>query len=175
MQLHRGQPTKLRHPWDSPGKNAGVGCHFLLQLCVHCYLLTKFVTKLAHLDSFQDVFSLSGLWIYCGQFPFYLLCIPLLLYIMGTFVVAQSLSPVQLFVTPWTAGIQASLSFTVSLSFLKLMPTESVIPSNHSIFCHKLLLLPSIFPSIMVFFNKSALLIRWPKYQSFSFSISPSN
>ena len=82
---------------------------------------------------------------------------------------------VQLFVTPWTAARQASLSITNSQSLLKLMPIESVIPSNHLVLCHPLLLLPSIFPSIRVFSNDSVLRIRWPKYQSFSFSISPSN
>ena len=70
--------------------------------------------------------------------------------------------------------LQASLSFTISQSLLKLMPIESVMPSNHLILCHPLLLLPSIFPSIRVFSNESALHIRWPKYWSFSFSISPS-
>ena len=77
--------------------------------------------------------------------------------------------------TPWTAAYQASLSFTISQCLLKLMSIESVMTSNHLIFCHPLLLLPSIFPSIMVFSNESALCIRWPKYWSFSFSISPSN
>ena len=75
--------------------------------------------------------------------------------------------------TPWTAAHQASLSITISRSLLKLMSFESVMPSNHLIFCHPLLLLPSIFPSIKVFSNESALPIRWPKY--WSFSISPSN
>ena len=78
-------------------------------------------------------------------------------------------------VTPWTAACQASLSITNSWSLLKLMPIESVMPCNHLILCHPLLLPPSIFPSIRVFSNDSALLIRWPKYWSFSFSISPSN
>ena len=87
----------------------------------------------------------------------------------------QSLSCVRLFVTPWTAACQASLSFTNSWSLLKLMPIESVMPSNHLILCHPLLLLPSIFPTIRVFSNESTLCIRWPKYWSFSFSISPSN
>ena len=88
----------------------------------------------------------------------------------------QSLSRVRLFVTPWTAACQASLSITNSQSLLKLMSIESVMPSNHLIFCHPLLLPPSIFPSIRVFSNESVLLhIRWPKYWSFSFSISPSN
>ena len=86
----------------------------------------------------------------------------------------QSLSHVWLFVTPWTAACQASLSITSSWSLLKLMSIESVMPSNCLILCHPLLL-PSIFPSIRVFSNESALCIRWPKYRSFSFSISPSN
>ena len=90
-------------------------------------------------------------------------------------VVVQSLSHVWLFVTPWTAECQAFLSFTISWSLLKLMPIELVMLSNHLIFSHSLLLLPSIFPSIRVFFNESALLIRWPKYWSFSISVSPCN
>ena len=91
------------------------------------------------------------------------------------FSLVQSLSRVQLFATPWTAAHQASLSIPNSQSSLKLMPIESVRPSNHLILCHPLLLLPSIFPSIRVFSNESALRIRWPKYWSFNFNISPSN
>ena len=87
----------------------------------------------------------------------------------------QSLSYVRLFVTPWTASRQASLSITNSWSLLKLMPIESVMPSNHLIFCHPLLLPPSFFPSLRVFSNESVLRVRWPKYWSFTFSISPSN
>ena len=87
----------------------------------------------------------------------------------------QWLSCVRLFVTPWTAARQASLSITNSQSSLKLMPIESVMPSNHLILCCPLLLLPSIRPSIRVFSNESVLPIRWTKYWSFSFSISPSN
>ena len=87
----------------------------------------------------------------------------------------QLLSRVQLFATPWTAAHQASLSITNSQSLFKLMSIESVIPSNHLILCHPLLLLPSIFPSIRVFSSESVLCIRWPKYWSFSFSVSPSN
>ena len=89
------------------------------------------------------------------------------------FVVVQLLSHVQLFVTPWTAARQASLSFTTSQSLLKLMSNESVIPSNHLVLCHPLLLLPSVLPSLRVFSNELALHIRWPKY--WRFSISPSN
>ena len=87
----------------------------------------------------------------------------------------QLLSRVELFLTPWTAARQASLSITSSQSLLKLISIESLMPSNHLILCHPLLLSPSIFPSIRVFYNESALHIRWPKYWSFSFSISPSN
>ena len=88
-----------------------------------------------------------------------------------TFSSVQLLSHVQLFATPWTAACQASLSITNSWSLLKLMPIESVMPSNHLILCRPLLL-PSIFPNIRVFSNKSVLHIRWPKYWSFSFSLS---
>ena len=88
--------------------------------------------------------------------------------------IVHSLSPARLSVTPWTAASQASLSFTTSWSLLKLTSTESVTPSNHLVLCC-LLLLPSVFLSIRVFSNESVLHIRWPKYWSFSFSISPSN
>ena len=90
-------------------------------------------------------------------------------------VVVQSPSCVLLFVTPWTAALQASLSFTVSHSLLKLMSVESAMPSNHLILCCPLLLLPSIFPSIRVLSNDSVLHIRWPTFWSFSFSISPAD
>ena len=91
------------------------------------------------------------------------------------FSLVQSLSRVQLFATPWTAAHQASLSITNYQSLLKLMSIKLVMPSNHPILCHPLLLLPSIFPSIRVFSDESVLHIRWPKYWSFSFSISPFN
>ena len=87
-------------------------------------------------------------------------------------IVVQSLSRVQLFVMPWTAERQASLSITSSWSLLKLMSIESVMPPNHLILCRPLLLLPSIFPSIRVFSNESVLHISWPKYWNFGFSIS---
>ena len=87
----------------------------------------------------------------------------------------QLLSCVRLFVTPWAAVHQASLSITNSWSLLKFMAIESVIPSNHLTLCHPLFLLPSVFPSIRVFSSESVLHIPWPKYWSFSFSISPSN
>ena len=94
---------------------------------------------------------------------------------MNQFSSVQSLSRVQLFVTPWTAAHQASLSITSSQSSPKLMCIKSVIPSSHLILCHPLLLSPSIFPSISVFSSELTLHIRWPKYCSISFSISPSN
>ena len=90
-------------------------------------------------------------------------------------IVVQSLGHVQLCATPWTPARQASLSFTIARSLPKLMSIESVMPFNHLVLCHPLLLLPSFFPSIKVFSNESALRIRWPKYWSFSFSISPSS
>ena len=96
-------------------------------------------------------------------------------YIKNNFSSVQSLSRVQLFATPWIAARQASLSITNSWSLLKLMSIESVMPSSHLILCHPLLLLPLIPPSIRVFSNKTTLRMRWPKYWSFSFSISPSN
>ena len=87
----------------------------------------------------------------------------------------QSLNCVRLFVTPWTVARHASLSITNSQSLHKLMPIGSVMPPNHLILCHPLLLPPSIFPSIRIFSNESALRIKWPKYWSFSFNISPSS
>ena len=87
----------------------------------------------------------------------------------------QSRNHVRLFATPWTAACLVSLSITNSRSLLKLRSIESVLPSNHLILCHPLLLLPSIFPSIRVFSSESVLCIRWPEYWSFSFSVSPSN
>ena len=95
--------------------------------------------------------------------------------VMVRFRSVQLLSRVRLFATPWTAARQASLPVTNSRSSPKPMSIESVMPSNHLIFCRPLLLLPSIFPSIRVFSNESALCIRWPKYWSFSFNINPSN
>ena len=98
-----------------------------------------------------------------------------LLGMRGRFSSVQLLSCVQLFATPWTTAHQASLSITNSHSLPKFMFIEPVMPTNHLILCHPLLLLPSIFPSIRVFSNESALHISWPKYWSFFFNISPSN
>ena len=91
------------------------------------------------------------------------------------FAAVQLLSRVQLFATLWTAALQASLSLTIFRSLLTLMPIKSVMPSNHLILCHPLLVPPSIFPSIRVFSSELALCTRCPKYWSFSFTISPSN
>ena len=104
-------------------------------------------------------------------------CLPLQSEIGGQvegFSSVQSISGIRLFSTPWIAARQASLSITISRSSLRLMSIESVMPSSHLILCHPLLLLPPIPPSIRVFSNESTLRIRWPKYWSFSFSISPS-
>ena len=105
------------------------------------------------------------------QLTYFLLAVRLCIQLSSV----QLLSHVRCFATSWTAARQDSLSITNSQSLLKLMSIESVMPSNHLILCHPLLLLPSIFPSIRVFSNESALHITWPKYWSFSFNISPSN
>ena len=97
------------------------------------------------------------------------------MFLSSVFSSVQSLSCVRLFATPWTAARQASLSITNSRSLPKLMSIESVMPSNHLILCHPLLLPPSVFPSIRVFSDGSVFCIRWPKYWGFNCSISPSN
>ena len=109
-----------------------------------------------------------------GNYPKSILVYKALSTVSGI-VIVQSLNSVRLFVTPWTAACQDFLSFIISWSLLKLMSIELVMPSNHFTLCRPLLLLPSIFPSIRVFSNESALLIRWSKYWGFSFSIGPSN
>ena len=136
LRPHGLQPTMLLCPWDFPGKNTRVGCHFLLQEIfliqgltqVSCIIGRHFATRKAQVQ-FSSVQLLSRVW---------------------------------LFMTPWTTAHHASLSTTNSWSLLKLISIESVMPSNHLILCHRLLLLPSIFPSIKVFSNESALHIRWP-------------
>ena len=132
----------------------------LILLTTFTFRLDEFVTK----RIFSDLLTVS---LDTGKLP--------RLQMEVQFSSVQSLSCVQLFATTWTAACQASLSITNSQSLLKLISIESVMPSNHLILCHPLLLLPSIFPSIRVFSNESVLHIRWPKYWSFSFSISPSN
>ena len=112
---------------------------------------------------------------FLGEYYYFLQCGLQITYIGITQGEVQLLSHVQLFATPWTVACQATLSFTISCSLLKLMSIESVMPSNYLILCHPLLLLPLIFPSIRVFSNESVLCIRWPKYWSFSFSLSPSS
>ena len=109
-----------------------------------------------------------------GNNIIYFKCYPFVL-VLYFFVVVQSLSCVQLFATPWTAACQASLSFTIFWSLLKLICIELVMPSNHLILHRPFLLLPSVCSSLRVFSNESALCFRWAKYQSFSFSISSSN
>ena len=121
------------------------------------FILKKTALKMVHKDNTENFSPI------CPSAGCLLVEAMLLLYI------------VQLFATTWTTACQASLSITNSWNLLKLMSIESVMPSNHLILCHSLLLLPSIFPSIRVFSNGSALCIRWPKYWTFSFNISPSN
>ena len=112
---------------------------------------------------------------YLGTITSCRLCWIFLLCLLPVVVFVQSLSHVWLFVIPWAAARQAPLSSTISQSWLKFVSIESVMVSNHLILCGSLLLLPSVFPSIRVFSSEWALCSRWPKYQSFSFSISPSN
>ena len=185
----RRQPTRLPCPWDSPGKNTGVGCHFLLQC-----MKVKSESEVAQLcptlsdpmdfslpgSSIHGIFqarvlewgaiintNLDGTWCFLALFK--KLKLPL------QFSSGQFLSCVWFFVTPWIAACQASLSIANSQSSPKLMCIESVMPSCHLILCGPLLLLPPIPPSIRVFSSESTLCIRWPKYWSFSLSISPSN
>ena len=157
------EPTRLLYPWDFPGKNTGVHCHFLRQ---GIFLTQGLNPRLLHWQADFFILSLSHLGSHIYN---------RLLYknLIGSSV--QSLSHVRLFATPWTTARQASLSIKNSRSPPKPMSIESVMPSNHLILCHPLLLLPSVFPSIRVFSNESVLHIRWPKYWSFSFSIGPSN
>ena len=141
-------------PWDSLSKNTGEGCHAL----------------------FQRIFATQGLnpcLLHCRRILYHLS--QQRRHVPDTFSSVQLLSWVWLFVTPWTAARQDSLSITNSRSLLKLMSIESMMPSNHLILCCPPFLPPSIFPSIRVFSNESILRIRWPKYWSFSFNISPSN
>ena len=204
--------TSLLCPWDSPGKNTGVGCHALLQgifltqgsnprllhplcwpagssllvppekpsLCIlthvtgsflSCFRVSPRVLSLAETEDCS--FSRAPRWDrdcvgFCASSP---LPITTTLHIF----VVQLLSRVGVFLTPWTAVCQASLSLTISGSLLKLMSIQLVMPSNHLILCCPLLFLSSIFPSIRVFSNELALPIRWSKYWDFSFSISPSD
>ena len=149
--------TEGSYVWDSPGKNIGVGCHFLLQGIFPTQGSNPHLLWLLHWQAasllLRHLGSLGG-WCH----PHY-----------GHF------SRVRLFMTPWFTARRASLSITDSRSLPKPMSIKSVMPSSHLILCHPLLLLSSIFPSIRVFSNESALRIRWPKYWSLSFNISPSS
>ena len=163
VRPHRRHPTRLPRPWDSPGKNTGVGCHFLLQ-----HMKVKSESEVTQscptlsdpMDCSPPGSSIHGI---------------LQARALEWGAIAFSTKSCQLFVTAWTTACQASLSFTISWSLLKFMSIELMMPSNHLILCHPLLLLPSIFPSIKVFSKESVLHIRWPKNCSFSFSITPSN
>ena len=136
---------------------------YAISILTAIFLLRKLLIFLWGFLYITDCFSLAVFKILSFVFNF------------DTFSSVQSLSHVWLFMIPWTGARQASLPITNSQSPPKLMYTQSVMPSNHLILCRPLLFLPSIFPNIRVFSNESALCIRWPKYWSFSFSISPSN
>ena len=183
MRSHRQQPTRLPRPWDSPGKNTGVGCHFLLQcrkvkseseVAQSCPTLSDPMNYSLPGSTVHGIFLARVLeW---GAIAFSEGHNNRLLYFFEELsLVPFSCSVVRLFATPWSGAHQASLSITNFWSPPKPMSIKSVMPSNHLILCRPLLLLPSIFPSIRVFSNESALRIRWPKYWSFSFSISPSS
>ena len=134
------------------------------------FLITEFIIVLIHTSKYLNVpIFMEGFAHPLMLHPYFAVSLP------DFFVVVQLLSCVQLFVIPWTAALQTSLTFTISWSLLKLTSIELVMPSNHLILCHLLLLLPSIFPSIRIFSSELALHIRWPKYCSFSFNISLSN
>ena len=190
MRPHRRQPTRLPRPCDSPGKNTGVGCHFLLQ-CMkgksESEIAQSCPTPSNPMGCSPPSFSVHGIFqarvlewgaiawggnfLLQGEIPCYPGIEPASLLspaLAGRFFMTsdtsfssvQSLSRVRSFATPSTAAHQGSLSITISWSLLKLMSFESVMPSNHLILCHPLLLLPSIFPSTRVLSNESALCIR---------------
>jgi len=162
QQPHGLQPTRLLRPWDFPGKSTGVGCHCLFHACwyLHTNSRARFTKPLILITLTYGVVEEVRKFI-------------LLSVSSVQFSLVTQLCPI--LATPWTAALQASLSIANSLSLLKLMSIELVMPSNHLILCHPLLLPPSIFPNIRVFSSESALLIRWTKYWSFRFNISPSN
>ena len=166
-----------------------VNLYYRVLIC--CMLYKNMLLGLAHVILLTP-YTRPGDWtrwwqtLACGPhllipIPFWTVQAALMLewqrWVVGTetVVTVQLLICVWLFAIPWTAVHQASLSFAISWRLLKLMFTESMMPSDCLILCHPLLLLPSIFPSIRVFSSESALHIKWPKYWSFSFSISPSN
>ena len=167
VRPHRWQPTRLRRPWDSPGKNTGVGCHFLLQ-CVKVKSLSHvrlFVTPWTAVYQAPPSMGFSKQE-YCSGLP-----LPSPKFILDSFNYylitlyfswgcCCSVTLVQLFPMPWTTAHQASLSFIISQSLLRLMSCKSMMPSSHLILCRPLLLLPSIFPSIRVFSNELTLCIK---------------
>ena len=174
------QPTRFLCLWDFPGKDTGAVFHFLLQGIFPTQGLNLgllYCRQILHRLSYQ------GLILACYSFNLNNFLVESLKYVHRQSYVTPwqqrlfsvQFSHVHLFATPWTAARQASLSITNCRSLPKPMSVESVMPSSHLILCRPLLLLPSIFPSIRVFSNESALRIRWRKDWSFSFSISPSN
>ena len=177
---HRRQPTRLPRPWDFPGKSTGVGCHCLLELqyynhwsyiklCIWSTASSLVIISVESSVIYLVIQEIIILWNKQNTNG-------IVNNIRGIqFTSVQLLSRVRLFQTRWTEARQASLSITNSWSPPKPMSIESVMPSNHLILCCLLLLLPSIFPSIRVFSSESDLRIRWPKYWSFSFNMSPSN
>ena len=183
---HELQHTRLPCSSPSPGpcSNAcplsrwchpGISSSVILFSCLPS--LRVFSNESAHRIRWPKYgnFSISPSYEYLGLISFRIDLFDLLaVLVFIQFSSVQSLSCIQLFATPWTVACLASLSITNSQSLPKLMSIESVMPSNHLILCHPLLL-PSIFPSIRVFSNESVLRVRWPKYWSFSFNISPSN
>ena len=181
---HGLQPTSLLCPWNSSGKNTGMGKPLLQGDLPDPKIEPR--SPALQRDSLPSEPPGNPKYGISSRFfgrcsspsreisPLLLDCWEFLLWKVFSQSV-QSLSCAQLFVTPWTAACQASLSITSSWSLLKLMSIELVMSSNHLILCHPLHFPPSIFPSIRVFSNESVLHIRWLKYWSFSFSISPSN
>ena len=152
VRPHGLQPTRLLRPWDSPGKNTGVGCHFLLLK----YLYDDTNNQQIYRKQWIKLVSSSHSFVFI--------------------VVIQLLSHVRLFATPLTELHHASLSFTVSYRLLKLMSIELVMPSNHPVLYCPIFFLPSIFPSTRVFSSELALPIRWPKIgTSASATILPMN
>ena len=200
VRPHRWQPTRPHCPWDSPGKNTGVGCHFLLQ-CTEVKSESEVAKSCLTLSDPMDCSlpgsSVHGRSIFISSVHFLgkstgVGCHCLLRYIaQGTvfstlyslyrkriltrFKFSSVAQSCQLFATPWTVASQASLSITNFWSLLKFMFINLVMPPNNLIFCLPLYLLPLIFPSIRDFSDKSVLPIRWPKYWRLSFSIGPSN
>ena len=193
--MDRGAFRAILCSWDFPGKRTGTGCHFLLQdifpiqgLNMSPALAAQFFTteppekSLWSLTLTNEIKNSSNLRTRNSLYPshasktFYSHWWYIHPWLHKSLLaIVQSLSHVQLFVIPWTAACQASLSITISQSLLNLMSLESMMPSNHLILCCSLFLLPSIFPIIRVFSNKSAYCIRWPKCWSFSYKISASN